>query len=50
MAFCANCGTALTDGAGSCGNCGRPTGVATQAASSGQQIPIIGAIAPNQVK
>ena len=38
MAFCANCGTALTDGGGFCGSCGRPAGAASQAAASGPQI------------
>jgi uncharacterized membrane protein len=38
MAFCANCGTALTEGAGFCGSCGKPAGEGSRAATSGPQI------------
>ena len=31
MAFCANCGTALTQEVGFCGGCGKPVGAAAQA-------------------
>jgi len=38
MAFCANCGAALTDGRGFCGSCGKPVGAASQAAAFEPQI------------
>jgi uncharacterized membrane protein len=38
MAFCANCGAALTDGAGFCASCGKQVGGAPQAVPSGPQV------------
>ena len=41
MAFCANCGAALTDGAGFCASCGKQVGGAPQAAPSGSQVATV---------
>lgn len=38
MAFCANCGAALSEGVGFCGSCGKPTGVASPAPATGPQV------------
>src|SRR5690242_20676806 len=38
MAFCANCGAALTDGAGFCTSCGKQVGGAPQTVPSGSQV------------
>ena len=38
MAFCANCGIALADGAAFCGSCGKTAGAASQAATSGPHV------------
>jgi uncharacterized membrane protein len=38
MAFCANCGAALTEGAGFCASCGKQVGGAPQADPSGSQV------------
>ena len=38
MAFCANCGAALSEGAGFCATCGKQIGGAPQAAPSGPRV------------
>ena len=41
MAFCANCGAALTQGIGFCGSCGKAVGTATPVAvPAGQPVPV----------
>ena len=42
MAFCANCGAALSEGPGFCASCGRQIGGASQAPPSGPQVGAVG--------
>ena len=47
MAFCANCGAALTQGSGFCGACGKPVGATNQAAAASTLAPAAGPAAVN---
>src|SRR5579885_1058562 len=48
MAFCANCGSAISDGASFCAKCGKPAGVnQSQAAFAGPAATSTGAAAPS---
>lgn len=46
MAFCANCGAALTQESGFCGSCGRPVGAAQSAAPAMQAVAAAPAMQP----
>ena len=46
MAFCANCGAALTQESGFCGSCGRPVGAAQPAATPMQAVAAAPAMQP----
>ena len=46
MAFCANCGAAVTQETGFCGSCGKPVGAATQPTAVQAAAPTMQASAP----
>lgn len=46
MAFCANCGTAWSEGAGFCANCGKPVGTTTYTAATQATQPVLSPSAP----
>ena len=47
MAFCAKCGGTLIEGAGFCGACGAPAGMAAQGAAVGAQVVLMSNPAAN---
>ena len=48
MAFCANCGAALTQNVGFCGSCGKPVGTSTPVAVASQPVSLPNAAASDQ--